>query len=145
MLYLLLKHTHSGLRWIVLLLLLAAITNSIYKSRKSFNAADKRINSLTIYSLHLQLLLGLIIYFVSPKVVFSVESMSNAMLRFFLIEHISLMLVAIIIATVGHSLSKKANNDRSSHLRISIFFGIALLLILLAIPWPWQNLVSGWI
>lgn len=143
-LYLLLKHTHSGLRWIALMLLLIALGNSIVKSWKRYSARDNKINTLTIYALHLQLVIGLILYFLSPKVIFSAESMSNHLLRFFLVEHISLMLLAIILATVGHSLSKKVKSDHSRHLRISIFFGIALLLILLAIPWPWQNFAAGW-
>jgi membrane protein DedA with SNARE-associated domain len=70
--------------------------------------------------------------------------MSNKMLRFFLVEHISLIVIAVVIATIGYSLAKKADIDSIKHRRVMIFFSISLLLILLAIPWPWQNYASGW-
>jgi uncharacterized protein YacL len=144
MLYLLLKHAHTGIRWIALALLIAAIINSIIKAGNKYSSKDKKLNSLTIYSLHFQIVIGVILYFLSPKVIFSAESMSNRILRFFLVEHISMMIIAVVIATIGYSYSKRARIDSNKHLRISIFYTIAILLILYAIPWPWQNYASGW-
>ena len=145
MLFLLLKHIHSGIRWIALAMLIAAIVNSIIKSGKLYGSKDRILNTSTIYGLHLQVVIGILLYFLSPKVIFSTESMSNNLLRFFLVEHISLMVIAVIIATIGNSVSKKADNDSTKHRRITILFGITLLLILLAIPWPWQDYASAWI
>ena len=144
MFYILLKHSHAGIRWISLFLLLAAIINSIYKRKINYSAPDIRLNVFAIYFLHIQVIIGFALYFISPKVVFSAESMSNAMLRFFLVEHISLMIVAVILATVGYSISKKATNKLKKHRRITIFYGLALVLILLAIPWPWQSYAASW-
>lgn len=144
MLYLILKHAHAGIRWIALIAILTALINSFIKYGKSYNARDKRINLLTIIFLHIQILVGFILYFVSPKVVFSAESMSNRILRFYLVEHISIMILAVAIATIGYSFSKRAGFDSKKHMRISIFYGIALILILLAIPWPWQNYAASW-
>jgi hypothetical protein len=144
MLYLLLKHTHAGIRWIALILLIAAVVNSISKSKKNYSAKDKKLNSFAIYSLHIQTVIGLVLYFMSPKVIFSVDSMSNSLLRFFLVEHISIMIIAVVIATIGYSYAKRTSLDAKKHLRILIFYGVALVLILFAIPWPWQNYASGW-
>lgn len=144
MLYQILKHAHTGIRWIALFLLFASIVNSVLQTRKSYSLRDKKLNSLTIIFLHTQVLIGLFLYFLSPKVIFSTESMSNKMLRFFLIEHPSIMIIAVIVATVGQVLSKKAMIDSNKHMRIIIFFGIALILFLHAIPWPWQNYSSAW-
>lgn len=144
MVYLLLKHTHAGIRWIALFILLAAIINSVIRRKKKYNPADKRLNVYVVYFMHIQVIIGFALYFISPKVVFSAESMSNAMLRFFLVEHISLMIVAVILVTIGFSISKKAIQDSKKHLRTTIFYGIALILILLAIPWPWQSYAASW-
>jgi membrane protein DedA with SNARE-associated domain len=129
----------------VVILLFAAIINSIIRSRRKFWSGDQKLNAAAIYALHTQILIGFILYFISPKVVFSSDSMSSRMLRFFLVEHIGLMLVAAVVTTVGYSISKRIQSDTGKHMRILIFYGIALLLILLAIPWPWQNYSSGWL
>lgn len=145
MIYLLLKHSHSGIRWITLFLILAAIINSFYKRKNNYSATDKKLNVFAVYFLHIQVIIGFGLYFISPKVVFSAESMSNAMLRFFLVEHVSLMIVAVILATLGYSISKKTTNDHKKHRRISVFYALTLAMILVAIPWPWQGLASAWI
>ncbi len=145
MLYLILKHAHSGIRWIALLLLIGVIVNSLMKRKKNYSRSDRKAAFFSLVLLHIQLAIGMVLYFVSPKVVFSAESMANRMLRFFLVEHILLMLIAIVLATIGVSASKKVDKDSKKHNRIILYFGIALILILAAIPWPWQNLSSGWV
>ena len=93
---------------------------------------------------HFQLLLGLILYFISPKVIFSGASMKDPLLRFFLVEHIALMLAAVVLITVGYIKFQKADEIRRRHKITVIYYGIALLLILAAIPWPFRNLGGGW-
>ena len=147
MTYLILKHLHSGVRWLVLVSLVLAIANAGFRLAANTKHSDRsqKIALVAMALLHVQLLLGLIIYFISPKVVFSATSMANPMLRFFLVEHISLMLIAVILITLGFSLSKRAKNDSSRYLRVLIFYFSGLLLILLAIPWPWNLLGAGWV
>lgn len=141
-----LQHAHSGLRWLVLISLMLAIINAIIKTRgsKTFTASDKKLSLFALIFTHLQLVLGLVLYSISPKVVFAASSMSDRVLRFFLVEHISLMLVAIILITIGYSKSKRALSDSKRFRYILIFYAIGLILILAGIPWPFQNYGAGW-
>jgi len=144
--YSLLTHTHSGLRWIVLLTLLIAIGNAIGKTNgnRPFLNKDKRLAMMALVFTHIQFIIGLILYFISPKVVFSVESMSNSVLRFFLVEHIFIMLLAVILITVGYSRAKRAIDEGKKFRNILVFYLIGLLLILAGIPWPFQDYGTGW-
>lgn len=146
MLYTILQHAHSGFRWVVLLLLVAAVINALLKWRggKSYSAGDKRLGLLAMTMTHLQLLVGIVLFFISEKVVFSGESMKIAMNRFFLVEHPTLMLLAVILITIGYSRAKKAGTDSARFQRTFWFFLIGLALILLGIPWPSMGYGTGW-
>lgn len=141
-----LRHAHSGIRWIVLILLIVAIVNAYtkWKSGKLVSDKDKKINLFTLIFSHIQLLLGLVLYFTSPKVVFAAEAMKNSAQRFFLVEHIAMMIIAIILITIGHSRSKKAATNTSSFKTVFWFYLIALVLILVSIPWPFQSYGASW-
>jgi membrane protein DedA with SNARE-associated domain len=93
--------------------------------------------------MHLQLIIGLILYFISPKVIFSGSSMSDPILRFFLVEHISLMLIAVVLITVGYVKTKKIEGVKK-YRTILIYYVISLLLILASIPWPFRDLGGKW-
>ena len=114
------------------------------ESKEEFSAFDRLSGTLTMSFTHLQLLLGIVLYFISGKVIFSVESFKNDMLRFFLVEHVGLMLVAIALITIGYSKIKKAASSKMKRKRTVIYYGIALIIILLSLPWPWQKLSAGW-
>ena len=146
MFYLFLKHLHSGLRWLVLAILILAIISSVYKLflKRNYKNADRRIAFFSMVALHLQFLIGIILYLVSPKVVFAGSSMSNSLLRFFLVEHIALMMIAVILITIGYSKAMKISDDSAKHTRILVFYLIGFILILLAIPWPWMSLGGSW-
>lgn len=146
MLYSILKHTHSGLRWFVLIFLLGAIIISIVNmvSKKEDSSIERKFGLFAMAFTHTQILIGLILYFISSKVIFSAESMKSDLLRFFLVEHVGMMLVALVLVTIGYSKAKKASSIEQKRKRIAIFYGIALLVILLAIPWPWQQLAAAW-
>ena len=135
-----LVHAHSGLRWVALLLLLAAVFVSISRwlGAKSFTDGNRKLYLFTLISVHLQLVLGLILYFISPKVNFS--ALSERVIRFYTVEHISIMLLAIIAITIGYSRSKRATDDTGKHRLVSICYGIGLVLILAGIPWAFRNL-----
>jgi membrane protein DedA with SNARE-associated domain len=94
--------------------------------------------------MHLQLVLGLVLYFISPKVIFDASSMKNGMYRFFLVEHIALMVIAVILVTIGYVRSDRTDQDLKQHKQILIYYGIAFILILIAIPWPFRGFGSGW-
>ncbi|MBN1597109.1 MAG: hypothetical protein JW894_02350 [Bacteroidales bacterium] len=145
--YLILKHVHSGLRWIVLLSLITAVLITFYgyHKKKEFKDIHRIYSSLVLIFSHIQALLGLILYFVSDKVVFSMNSMKTPMLRFFLLEHIILMLIAVILITVGYIKAKNNNDDSARFRKIFIYYLIGLIIIILAIPWPWQQFSAAWI
>lgn len=140
-------HLHSVLRWLVLLFIVIAIVNASVKlTRKSpEKLKDCIFNRLTLIFMHLQLVLGLVLYFISPKVIFNAASMKDSLLRFFLVEHISLMIIAVVLVTIGYVKSDRAISEFKKHKLVVIYFSIALLLILAAIPWPFRGLGAGWL
>ncbi len=136
---------HSGLRWVVLILLLAAIFNAFSKkSSGSWTPKDKKIALFTLIFTHIQLVIGLVLYFQSPKVSFASGVMSDSIARFYTVEHISLMLVAIALITVGYSKSKRGETDAQKFGAIAKFYLIRLILILASIPWPFRIEGAGW-
>jgi hypothetical protein len=130
---------HSWLRWVALVAGIAAVLALARGQRDT--ARGERWGLFFMITLDLQLLLGVLLYFVlSP---FTREAladfgaaMENAPLRFFAVEHVVLMLVAIVLVHVGRVLARKATSVDVKRRRMLICFGIALLLILAAIPWP---------
>jgi len=147
--YEIIKHAHSGIRWIVLITLILAIVNAFTKwqSGKEWTKGDQQKNLFAMASAHIQLLLGLALMFVvkSPKVHFTKEAMKEPITRFFAVEHFSMMILSIIFITIGYSLSKRASTDISKFKKTFFFYLIALLIILYAIPWPFQSYGASWI
>ena len=141
-----LVRSHSGLRWVVLLLMLMAIVNAIMKkSSGQFSPSDRKINLFAMISLHLQLVIGFILYAISNKVNFS-ELFSSSANRFFGIEHMFGMLLAIILVTIAHAKSKRMEDVNKKHRIIMLGYTFALVIILATIPWPFrENLgVTTW-
>lgn len=136
-----LLHLHSTLRYVVLILLVVAIVKSLigWFSGKGFDKTDDRIGLFLMASAHLQLVIGLALYFISPIVEVALADMGAAMkdanLRFWAVEHLTMMIVAIIVITVGRISTKKAATDLKKHQRSAIFYAIAFALIMNAIPW----------
>jgi len=137
--------SHSGLRWIVLILLVYAIFNA-FTAKNSYEKKDKMINLFAMIFLHVQLLLGLILYFTSPKVTFVQGWMKVAQARFFGMEHILLMVIAIVLVTIGRKKAEKKQDAKAKHKTIALWYTIGLILIFASIPWPFRaNLgVTSW-
>ena len=141
--YEILKHTHSGLRWIALSLIVLAIYNAF--TAKEFGKREKMINLFSMVSLHTQLLIGLILYFISPRVSFAAGWMKDAALRFYGMEHLAGMIIAIALITIGYVKSKKGTSPQEIYKPIKLFYIIGLILILVSILWPFRaNLVGAW-
>jgi hypothetical protein len=141
--YEILKHTHSGLRWVALILILFAIYNSI--TAKEFTKREKLINLFSMVSLHTQLLLGLVLYFISPRISFASGWMTDASFRFYGMEHLAGMLIAVALITIGYVKSKRGTSPAAIYKPIKLFYIIGLILILASIPWPFRaNLGGGW-
>jgi hypothetical protein len=134
---------HSGLRWIALLLLLLAIINAF--TAKNYEKKHRLVNLFTMITFHTQLLLGIILYFLSDKVQFTEGWMKQAMYRFYGMEHLTGMLLAIIAITIGHSKSKKGADAAAKFKAIKLWYVLALILVVAFIPWPFRTeLGAGW-
>ena len=145
-----LLHLHSALRYVVLILLIIAVIRALigWRGSKPFKSSDKKLYLFTLIFTHIQLLIGLVLYFISPIVDQAYAdfgaAMKNSVLRFWAVEHFTVMLVAIILITIGYSSSKKAVEDTKKHMRIGLFYLIGLILILISIPWPFSSVARPW-
>ena len=126
------KHFHSGFRYIVFILVLAAIVQSLtgWLSKKPYTDSNRKINLFALISAHTQLLIGIILYFLSPYVQFSSGTMKNPAIRYFTVEHWVMMLIAIALITIGYSKSKKALLPEARHKPVAIYYIIAFLIII---------------
>jgi uncharacterized membrane protein len=136
-----LKHAHSGLRWVVLILMLLAIVNSLIS--RNYEKKHKMINLFAMISLHTQLLIGLGLYFISPRVQFFDGWMKEASYRFYGMEHFLGMIVAIVLVTIGRKMAEKQSTDIDKHKKIRTFYTIALVIIIASIPWPFRTALGG--
>jgi hypothetical protein len=141
-----LLHAHSGLRWVALILLLAAIFNAARsQSSGQYVKKDKMLNLFAMVMLHIQLLIGLGLYFINAKskITYASGWMGETMYRFYGLEHILGMLLAITVITLGRKKAEKLQNTRDKHRRIMISYLLGLVLILVSIPWPFRADLGG--
>ncbi|MDP9047968.1 MAG: cytochrome B [Bacteroidota bacterium] len=133
--YTLVKHLHSGFRYIIFVLLVLAIVQALlgWLGKKPFTEVNRKVNLFTLIAAHTQLLIGIVLYFISPFVQFNSGTMKDPVSRYFTVEHWVMMLVAIILITVGYSKSKKLIMPESKHQTIFIFYIIAFFIIIGAI------------
>ena len=133
---------HNILRWVVVIGGLVAAVRALYGwlANKPWRPLDNQLGLLFMVSMDIQLLLGLLLYFVLSPI--TSENLSNigelmgdAGARFYLVEHSLTMIVAVGLAHAGRSLSKRAEDDTGKHMRAAIFFTLAILLVLALIPW----------
>jgi heme A synthase len=150
-----LLHLHSGLRWIALLALIYAIFNAWtrYRGGNTYRGTDKALNTVAMALLHTQVVIGLTLYFLNfsgnggkYQSYFSNagNAMSDSVGRFFVMEHLVMMLAAVVFATIGYLRAKRAEDPKKMHRRIFVWYTIVLLIILAAIPWPFRFENSGW-
>jgi L-asparagine transporter-like permease len=148
-LYNFLVHLHSVGRWIVLLLLLIAIFNSLVAGQRPFIKSDARTGLLLIIFTDLMLLIGLALWYFGSRGYNLIqggnmgEVMKDPYSRFFAVEHFAGMLIAIILIHVGKAQGKKRISDKAKHKRTLLFYVLALLIILASIPWPFRQVGAG--
>ena len=145
-----LLHAHSGLRYVVIVLLLITIVQSFvgWFGSKPFTEGNRKLSLFALISVHVQLILGLILYFISPVVQPALADMGAAMqdpvLRFWAVEHINTMIIGIALVTVGYSTAKRATTDKAKYTRLALFYLIGFIVIMSAIPWPGMRVERGW-
>ena len=138
-------NVHSYLAYVALALLVIAVINAILglTSKKFFTDKDLRISLFTMIVCHIQLLVGLIVYFVSEKgfQAFAIEgAMKNSELRLTMIEHPLINIIALVLITIGWSKHKKEESNNGKFKKIAIFYTLGLVLILSRLPWnSWLN------
>jgi len=139
--YAILKTVHSYWAFLVLILLIGIVINSLIGrfSGRLFSSKDLRISLLGLIFSHIQLLIGFILYFVSPWFdqfsQLGMGIMKNAESRLYLIEHPLINIIAIILITMGWSMHKRQSDSSKKFLRIALFYGLGLLFLLTRIPW----------
>jgi hypothetical protein len=141
-----LLHFHNLLRYAIIVFLVISIIKSFagWFGKKEFGASDNKISLFLMISAHLQLLIGFGVYFMSPIVKTAMSDMGSAMkdtvLRFWATEHITAMILGIILITMGRIMGKKGKTDSVKFRRQAVFFTLAAVVIFSAIPWPWKEL-----
>ncbi len=135
------KEIHSYWAYLVVLMLAFALVNAVVgiTKKRKFTDKDVRIGLFTLIVSHLQLLIGLGWYFMSPAykalIADSAAVMGNSGARLLAIEHPLMMIIAIALITIGWSKHKKKTEDVAKFKTFALFYGLALLLILSRIPW----------
>ncbi|HLS31750.1 MAG TPA: hypothetical protein VK021_12915 [Flavobacteriaceae bacterium] len=136
-------HLHSLLAYLVLLILIIAVVNAIVGliGKRTFADRDLRISLFALILSHIQLLIGIVVFFISPLVHWFQKNsdvsqiMGDSDLRLYNLEHPLMMIIGIILITIGFSKHKKAGSSSKKFRTILIFYGIGLILILSRIPW----------
>ena len=149
-LYTAIQHAHSGLRWIVLILLVAAIARAM--SRRGGGTVYPGKDKLALFgliSVHIQLLLGLLLYlWLSPYGVAAdiPAGDDGGVAQYYNWVHWWLMIIAVVLITVGYSKAKRQAELNVGWKTIAVYYGVGLLIIFAAIPWPFYPGLSsvGW-
>ena len=137
---------HSLLRWVILILLLVAIVKSYtgMNAGKPFSAGDKQVGLFLMISAHTTLLVGLYFWFFGPLGLANIsnlgfgEVMKDKVMRYYAVEHITGMLIAIVLITIGRGVAKKRIPDVAKFKKTFWFYLIALVIILATVPWPFR-------
>ena len=145
-----LVHLHNILRWVILILLVISVVKSYsgWKGKKTFAEGDRKTWLFTMIAAHTTLVLGLYqwlfgrIGMISTKLPESTSFMKEKVYRFFWMEHPLIMIVSIVLITLGYGMSKKPVSDEVKYRKAFLYFVIALILILIGIPWPFREVIG---
>lgn len=146
--YVTLLALHSLVRWLVLVSLLFAIFRAYsgWSTHKPFSRFDHAVRQCTVAILHAQLLLGVVLYVISPLVYHFLANFNEAVhqrdLRFFGMEHVTMMVLAVAVVTIGAARVKRRTTDTEKYKTMAIWFTVGLLLIFLSIPWAFSPFTS---
>ena len=141
-------HLHNFLRWVILLLLLVNVIRHVMAMNKPFANADKKLGLVLMITAHVMLLVGLYQYFAGPfgYRLFAENGasvvMKNPALRFWAVEHITSMILAIVLITVARGVFRKPITNEAKHKRALLLYVVALILVIAAVPWPFRENIA---
>src|SRR5699024_139489 len=141
MFYNIMLHAHSGLRWLVLIALIIALFQTFSRRGTAGQTMETKSALFTLILTHLQLIVGIILYVISPRVTFGANTMSDSIFRFVTMERVVGMVSAIVLITLGYSKAKKAELPFN---KVFNYYIIAFILILIFIPWPFRAWGARW-
>jgi NADH:ubiquinone oxidoreductase subunit 2 (subunit N) len=136
------QSVHSILAYAALGLLVLASINAIFglTSKNFFTDKDLRLSLFTLIICHIQLLVGMILYFISPMGSAQLGNMKDAAMRLTSLEHPLINIIALVLITIGWSKHKKEESNNGKFKKIAIFYTLGLVLILSRLPWAnWFN------
>jgi hypothetical protein len=139
---------HSLIRWFVLASLLFALYRAYagWLGNKVYSKFDDRVRVITATIAHIQLTVGLWLYFISPIANYFIshfkEAVHERQIRFFGMEHVTMMLIGITLITIASAKAKRKTTDQEKFKTMAIWLTIALLVILSSIPWSFSPLIS---
>ncbi|WP_413669902.1 hypothetical protein ACEN9X_08170 [Mucilaginibacter sp. Mucisp86] len=139
---------HSLIRWFVLASLLFALYRAYvgWLGNKTFSKLDERVRTIAATVAHIQLVVGLWLYFISPIANYFIshfkEAVHERQIRFFGMEHVTMMLIGITLITIASAKAKRKTTDQEKFKTIAIWLTIALLVILSSVPWSFSPLIS---
>lgn len=138
---------HNLVKWFVVLFGILTLLNALggVLKKRAFTQSDNKSNLFFMISCDVQLLLGLILYFSNgwfARLKDLGNNMKDPSSRFFTMEHMSMMLLAWVLVHIGRTQVKKAATDAARHKKMLVFFGLAILLILASIPWPFREAIA---
>lgn len=143
---------HSIVRWLIVLAALVSVGRALggLRGGQAWTALDKRLGVIFTSAMDTQLLIGLLLYFFySPITLAALRDMGGAMaqsnIRFFAVDHLFAMLIAVVLAHIGWARAKKADSDSAKFRQVAIFFGLTIVLVLLSIPWPFSPVARPWL
>lgn len=142
-----LLHLHNLGRWAILVLLVLAIYKALtgMMGNKPFGTGDKKIGLFLMIIAHIMLLVGLYQWFAGPwglqniKNLGMAATMKDSVYRFWAIEHMTGMIIGIVLITIGRGTFRKNINDKAKHTRSFWLYMIALVVIFASVPWPWRE------
>ncbi|NAS13714.1 hypothetical protein [Poritiphilus flavus] len=139
---------HSVTRWLVLLSLVYAIYRAYrgYFKNLTFSKVDNSIRHWTATFAHIQLMIGILLYTQSPIIKYFWNNLDAAIssldTTFFGVIHLILMLTAIVVLTIGSAKAKRRSIDKEKFRIMLVWFSIALIIIFVAIPWPFSPMAN---
>ncbi|GAB3949065.1 hypothetical protein GCM10028805_24810 [Spirosoma harenae] len=148
MIYPILLVVHNALRWLVLGSLLASLGSSIsgLASKRAYQSIDQILRVVATSIAHTQLLVGFYLYAKSPIVSYYWKThptfQEGREFPFFALIHIGLMITSVVVMTIGSSKAKRQKTPEQKFKTTAIYFTISLLLIFIAIPWPFSPLAN---